>query len=357
MKRIITLIAALLGLCLGLGQPDASNGYSLNHPEKTPTSPIIKLITQCKVKNPYHYKNLTIFPIFANSESNFEYLTLEQGIKQDYVEIKELGSGQVNIVQVKNKSRHYIFGLAGELIIGAKQDRMLKEDILIPPFSKWLEIPVYCTEHGRWTEQTQKFQSRGIMMPGILRAKAMKTESQDEVWAGVDEVHADLAVTPKTRAFKEVYESPNIQEKSQPYLKELLQIPKKGKNIIGVIVAVDDEIICADLFANPSLFERMWEKLLRSYVIDALAKPTSDGVSLDEAKYFLNSITDGTFENQTTPGAGRLVRINSDRGSGSALLFRNDVVHLDLFPESIIDFEHDDGPAPRLDIRRERLHG
>lgn len=213
MKRIITLTAVLLGLCLGLEQPDASSGATVNRHQKTSASPIINLIGQCKVKNPYHYQNLTIFPIFAIPESQFEYLTLEQGIKQDYVEIKELGSGQVNTVQVKNKSRHYIFGLAGELIIGAKQDRMLKEDILIPPFSKWLEIPVYCTEHGRWTEQTKKFQSRGIMMPGMLRAKAMKTESQTEVWAGVDEVHADLAVAPKTRAFKEVYESPNIQEK------------------------------------------------------------------------------------------------------------------------------------------------
>ena len=356
MKRIITLITALLGLCLGLEQPDASSGATVNRHQKTSASPIINLIGQCKIKNPYHYQNLTIFPIFALPESQFEYLTLEQGIKQDYVEIKELGNGQVNMVRVKNKSRHYIFGLAGELIIGAKQDRMLKEDILIPPFSKWLEIPVYCTEHGRWTEQTQKFQSRGIMMPGVLRAKAMKTESQTEVWAGVDEVHADLAVAPKTRAFKEVYESPNIQEKSQPYLKELLPLPKKAKNIIGVIVSVGDEIICADLFANPSLFERMWEKLLRSYVIDALAKPTSNGISLDEAIYFLNSITDGTFNNQATPGAGKLVRIKTNISSGSALLFRGDVVHLDLFPESIIDFEHDDGPAPRLDIRRERLH-
>lgn len=356
MKKIITLIAVLLGIGLGLEQAGASTGVATNRHQKTSASPIINLIGQCKVKNPYQYQNLTIFPIFANPESQFEYLTLEQGIKQDYVEIKELGSGQVNTVRVKNKSRHYIFGLAGELIIGAKQDRMLKEDILLPPFSKWLEIPVYCTEHGRWTEQTQKFQSRGIMMPGKLRGKAMKTESQAEVWAGVDEVHADLAVAPKTRAFKEVYESPNIQEKSQPYLKELLPIPRKTKNIIGVVVAVGDEIICADLFANHSLFDRMWEKLLRSYVIDALAKLTSDGISLDEAVNFLNSITDGNFTNLATPGAGKLVRMNTNISSGSALLFRSDVVHLDLFPESIIDFEHDDEPAPRLDIRRERIH-
>lgn len=133
-------------------------------------------------------------------------------------------------------------------------------------------------------------------------------------------------------------------------------MPGKAKNIIGVIVGVSDEIICADLFANHSLFERMWEKLLRSYVIDALAKSTSDGISLDEAVNFLNSITDGTFTNQVTPGAGRLVRINTDRGSGSALLFRGDVVHLDLFPAMTTDLEYDDGPAPRLDIRRERLH-
>lgn len=352
MKVILSLITIFLSLCLGLKDIDVSSEPVIN---KSKAKPILRLIEQCKINHPYQYQNLTIFPITTNTKSGSAYLTLEQGINQGFLEIRELDESRVNSVKVKNKSRHYIFGLAGELIIGAKQDRMLKEDVLIPPYSKWINIPVFCTEHGRWAEHTKTFESKGMMATGMLRAKASKTESQEQVWDDVDGIQSGLGVAAPTRAFKEVYEASDVQEKSKPYLKELLPMPRKTKNTIGVIIGVGDEIICADLFANHSLFEKMWEKLLRSYIIDALSKPKTDEISMNQARTFLNSIKQASFSRRSTPGAGRLLRIKSNTSSGSVLIFENDVVHLDLFPENILDYENKDETAPNLDLRRERL--
>lgn len=328
---------------------------------------IINFIERCQVKYHYREKNLIIFPIVAESESQFEYLTLEQGINQNYVEIKELGSGYVHTVKLRNSSKHYIFGLAGELIIGAKQDRMLKEDILIPPFSQWLEIPVYCTEQGRWRDKTKKFQSRGLIVPGMLRLRARTTESQTKVWEEVNKVQAQFNIAAETKALKEVYEAPMVSNQAQPYLEKLLPLPKKLKNCIGVIVGIGDQIICADLFANARLFDKLWEKLLRSYIIDALCPAEDDnGISLDQVQNFLLNIKNCTFTNIGTPGTGQLIRIKSKdhksfghsvlRVTGSALLFKGEVVHLDLFPSLSINFEPENRSIPRLDIRRRRLH-
>jgi hypothetical protein len=352
MKKILSLTIIFISFCLGLKNTGTPSNPVI---DKSKEKPILRLIEQCKINNPYRYQNLIIFPITTNTKSGSAFLTLEQGINQGFLEIRELDKSQVNSVRVKNKSRHYIFGLAGELIIGAKQDRMLKEDVLIPPYSKWLNIPVFCTEHGRWAEHTKTFESKGMMATGMLRAKASKTESQDEVWSDVDGIQAGLGIAAPTRAFKEVYEASDVKDKSKPYLKELLPMPRKTKNTIGVIVGVGDEIICADLFANHSLFKRMWEKLLRSYIIDALSKPKTDGISMNQARTFLNSIKSANFSRRSTPGAGRLLRINSYTCSGSALIFEDDVVHLDLFPENILDYENQDETAPNLDLRRERL--
>ncbi|MFB0509805.1 MAG: ARPP-1 family domain-containing protein [bacterium] len=340
MRSIISLIIVFLSLSFSLEHPDAPSGSAVFNNPKRPEKQIIRLIEQCSVKNPFRYQNLIIFPIVVSNESDTRYLTFEESVNNGFLEIRELKNSQVNKVRVQNGSKYYIFGLAGELILGAKQDRMLKEDVLIPPFSRWIEIPVYCTEHGRWTEQTRTFQSRGLIASGLLRARAKMTESQAEVWDGVGQVQDELDVKAPTKAFKEVYEAPNVKDQSQPYLKELLPIPKRAKNTIGVIVGVGDEIICADLFANHSLFERLWEKLLRSYVIDALSKPSADGISLDQASDFLKSVKKASFTQLHTVGAGRLIRINRNVSSGSALIFNNDVVHLDLFPSLITDPKH-----------------
>ncbi|MDH5684378.1 MAG: hypothetical protein OEZ20_07935, partial [candidate division WOR-3 bacterium] len=152
MKVTLSLIAVFLSFCLGLKNLDTPSGTVI---DRSKEKLLLRLIEQCKVKNPFRYQNLIIFPIVVSNESDTRYLTFEESVNNGFLEIRELKNSQVNKVRVQNRSKYYIFGLAGELILGAKQDRMLKEDVLIPPFSRWIEIPVYCTEHGRWTEQTK----------------------------------------------------------------------------------------------------------------------------------------------------------------------------------------------------------
>jgi hypothetical protein len=56
--------------------------------------------------------------------------------------------------------------------------------------------------------------------------------------------------------------------------------------------------------------------------------------------------------NQPTVGAGTLQRLTAPNASGSALVFKKTIVHLDLFLDS--NPVREDGPAPRLDFRRQR---
>ena len=47
----------------------------------------------------------------------------------------------------------------------------------------------------------------------------------------------------------------------------------KGERVVGVIVAYGDEVAWSDIFASPELFNHYWMKLLRSYSVEALARP------------------------------------------------------------------------------------
>src|SRR5438445_12422123 len=44
----------------------------------------------------------------------------------------------------------------------------------------------------------------------------------------------------------------------------------RERNAVGVVVAVNGEIVWADIFASTSLLEKYWPKLVRSYATEAV---------------------------------------------------------------------------------------
>jgi len=51
----------------------------------------------------------------------------------------------------------------------------------------------------------------------------------------------------------------------------------RDRNAVGVVVAINDQIIWADLFASTGLLEKYWPKLIRSYAAEALTRPAAPG--------------------------------------------------------------------------------
>jgi hypothetical protein len=311
----------------------------------------MNLLSQVSVKNPSGYENLTLFPLTGPSSGSAGYRLLDDAMRSGQVEVQEKDGGQVNTVRMRNTGKTYVFGMAGEIVSGAKQDRMLQDDVLLPPGSGWLDVPVYCTEHGRWTG-TSSFGTKGYLASGGVRGKASQTGSQEEVWAEVDAAHEGLGVATPSRAFAKVYEDKGAQEQAQPYIDKLDDLPALFPGAIGVAVAVGDQIVCVDVFGSPELFQKMWPKLLRSYVIDAMQSQQHGKLTAKQVQQFIRGAAGAQVTNQPTVGAGTLQRLSAPSASGSALVFKKTIIHLDLFPDSSPD--RGDGPAPRLDVRRQR---
>ncbi|MBM3331515.1 hypothetical protein FJY68_06640 [candidate division WOR-3 bacterium] len=313
------------------------------------------LLSRVTVKSQSGYENLTLFPLVGPASTYSSYTLLDDAIRSGQVEVKEKDGGQVNTVRVKNTGKTYVFGMAGEIVSGAKQDRMLRDDVLLSPGSGWLDVPVYCTEHGRWAGSSMSFGTKGYVASGAVRGRAAKSQSQDEVWAEVDAAHNGLGVAAESRAFARVYEDKAAQEQARPYYDQLDRLPELCPGALGVLVAVGSRIICVDAFGSPALFRKMWPKLLRSYVIDAMQSRPVGSIGQKQAQQFIQTAARATVTDQPSVGAGRLQRLSALNGSGSALVFRSSVVHLDLFPGG--NCEIDDGSVPPLDFRRQRtLH-
>ncbi|RKX68701.1 hypothetical protein DRP53_10175 [candidate division WOR-3 bacterium] len=296
--------------------------------------PVERIIESVRVGEPLYYKNLWIYPIISTHRlTTRDYLTLDEAVKKGDLVVKEIGSGQVNVVRIKNRGKKPVFIMTGELITGAKQDRMIKEDILLPPHSGWLKVPVFCTERGRWVERTESFEAPKLTASGKVRQWARVTEDQGAVWGAVSETKRKLKVGGRTEALQDVYHDKGVKEKAEGYRKRLLKIPELSSRTIGVVAVVGDSILAVDIFSDHRLFSRLWEKLLNSYIVDALRYESEGRLTRKEVTEFIRSITDAGFEEEMTPGLGTLYHFSSPSLAGAALTHEGRIVHLDAFPK------------------------
>lgn len=319
-------------------------------PLKSNEDAVAHYLNNIKVGDAIEYRNLRIFPIIAHITLSMQrYITLDEAVDKGWLKIKEVGEGQVNFVEVKNNGNKMVFIMTGEMISGAKQDRMIKEDVLLPPKSKWIRVPVYCVEHGRWVQVAPEFKSSRLLVPNALRQRAKISESQSEIWEEIAESQDVLGIASGTGTVKANYEDAKVQKEIDEYAAQLKTVPELSKSTIGVVVTTGNRIICVDIFANNGLLNTLWAKLIKSYAMDALSGGKGT-VSRNAIEEFIDAFKSARYVSTGTPGLGQLIKIESDFGKGSVLVYKTAVVHLDFFPtEGIID---DSGL--RLDFRREQ---
>jgi len=307
--------------------------------------------SRLQVGMPQRYENLTLYPISADGVivPDLE-LTLDEAIERGLLKIAELKPAEVNRVRLVSRAHEPVFIMGGEMLLGAKQDRIAGDDLLIPPRAE-LVIPVYCVEHGRWVAETDAFSSAGALVGSEVR-KARQRADQGAVWSRVAAEQSRLNAPSETGAFRSVRESEEVRDKMAPYTRALSDFAVDSAKARGVVACVGGEIIAADLFGSRTVFRTLWPKLLESYVIDALDRRVR-GSAPDPVRIrrWLDGVTRAEKSRKPTPGAGTLYELRGGGVIGSALVYREGVVHMELFRGYAVQ------PVRfnRLDFRRERL--
>src|SRR5438552_10984371 len=125
-----------------------------------------------QVLDPIRHGNLTIFPVVtSSSHDTHAFLTLDEGLRSGDVIVSESGNisplgrprrrdgvwrephsdgAQVNQLVLVNNSKKPLLLLAGEIVTGGKQDRIIGKDRLVPAESDPIDLSVFCVEPGRW---------------------------------------------------------------------------------------------------------------------------------------------------------------------------------------------------------------
>ncbi len=307
------------------------------------------------------YKGLTVYPLVAREDFPLgDYLTLDEALKRGSLRVTELeGGAQVNTLLLENTGDKHVFILAGEVMKGAKQDRTIQSDLLVPPRSGKLKASAFCTEHGRWAETTRSFQAADVAVPNSVRKAAKQGKEQGRVWDSIAKAQSKLAVSAPSGAAKAIYESRTVQTDMKPYLDKLADVPKLDSHTVGVAAAFGDKLVALDVFGDDDLLRRLYSKLLRSYVVDVMGDAWHGTTSADDVRKFLTSAGKARWSKGDTDGVGLGLEFKAPPLAGSALLYKEMVVHSDLFLDDAATLEdaRPDGnriSPPNLNLRRQQ---
>ena len=299
-----------------------------------------------KVLPPITRGNLSLFPILGGAESNTAHLlTLDEGLRSGAVIVTEAGSlqglirpgtryprysgAEVNKLVLVNNSDRPLLLLAGEVVTGGKQDRVIGVDRIVPPKSDPIDLSVFCVEPGRWVASSEHFASMSsAMAQPSVRQPAMAARDQHQVWAHVASANAGMAAaTPManpvlggpmaggTTSYAKVMQNPEVEKKvasvASNYDGLLHELRQVGAT--GVVVAVNGHLTWADVFASTDLLERYWQKLIRSYVAESLTSVrTSGDADQKSAQMFIDRLQGTREVSETEPGIFRRTEITGD---------------------------------------------
>lgn len=338
MKKLILLLLLLLSPLMA------------RELERKPQLVIEDWLISARVGTPARYRNLVLYPVLLPSRGLPDYHTLDQALALGSLVISEATSGgSVNELKIENRGAEPVFIMAGEILEGAKQDRVLQNDLWLPARSGPVAVAVYCVEHGRWTYQTQNFEkSRPIVANAEVRATARESNDQGAVWSSVEKTQQKAGYSASTNLGK-TYDDPAVKERLAGYRAALEKFARDNPEARGVVVQVGDRLLAVDLFADRTGFVLKFNKLLPSYALEAANDGSSSApVDADKALAFLRRTAGTSWTVQTTPGDGKLLQANDAKVSASALVLGQVVVHLESFPHRGVTPER---PIQRNDDR------
>jgi len=333
---VLLVVAAVVVPCLlQAGEVTSASGYSLLSPMRS--------------------GNLTVFPVVASkSYDTAEFLTLDEGLRSGDVIVTEAGQArglirrrqgepavihpardaEVNRLVLVNNSKRPLLLFAGEIVTGGKQDRVIGKDRIVPSESDPVDLSVFCVEPGRWVAANGKNEFSGggasgavFASPGV-RGSAMAAKNQQQVWDNVGRSKQALAqAVPSaaaaevnsTTSYARVMDNKEVQQKvssvAEPVQRNYESVIRqlRDKNAVGVVAAVNGEIVWADIFASTHLLQKYWPKLVRSYATEAVVTRAKGGeASIKDAQKFLDDLQGRHETAETEPGIYRQTEITGD---------------------------------------------
>jgi hypothetical protein len=248
--------------------------------------------------------------------------------------------GVVGRLTALNNTGDYLLLTDADVLIGAKQNRIVNKSVLLAPYSK-TPLDVSCIERLRWSYNDKNFSApQSTADHGLRKAKAAsmsfldpaagQQNTQGTVWSHINSRLAEEGIRQETESYFDL--SGQIHEKKVKAFP--VCEPEPGCTAIAVFAA--GKVQCIDIFGSEESY-RYYFPLLRDAAFRMADIRT--GVKepeMHEAYYksleaidSFDTVDRRAEENYT--GSGELVLGESDTQIGFDLSMNSELVHRAIF--------------------------
>lgn len=312
-------------------------------------NPVTEFVEKLRLGEPQSFEGLTVIPLLSEHIADVPFVTLDEALARGLIELEEVSeAGSVNELSVVNKADTGVFILDGEELVGAKQNRIANASFIVPAGARTV-IDVSCIERGRWAYNSEQFSTSGSVFGSTGRRAKMEDVSgelsvsgrfrsdQGRVWQEVDGYLHRTGTVSHTDSFVDVQAA--LKERIDAAVAAFRSVPGQ----VGALVSVAGRLIGLDAFGRPSAWVSLFPKLLRSYAVEALGRPEpaadiagdDDPINSDPPT-FLRRLAQAPMEQFDSLGEGTDVRARTGGVMASALVIRDQVLHLAAFPSPMV---------------------
>ncbi len=283
-----------------------------------------ELLENYKLKKIINIENINIYLLKTKNKNNISGIALlRELIDLGLASVQEVDdSGRVDTVKVINKSNKDLLLLSGDILEGAKQNRMIMEHVIIKKNSS-LEVKVSCVERNRWNYKNNKnFHPADIKISPKIRAtkdeyskNRYSQDIQGKIWDDIDKISSKA----KINYFSSDYcEFKNLHDNLEnDKAKNIIENADFNAYLVEGVGKVFFEYFFSNKLAKSSLL-----KSIPSYLCD------QDGSNLNEIKVLdLSLLKNSQWYELASIGLGK--SFSTDESNlGKAIIYKDEIAHL-----------------------------
>lgn len=298
---------------------------------------LAELLPALELSEPIIHGNLAMYPLLSGLDQKPGYLTLDEALEMGRCEVREISeSGNVNRLFLVNGSDLPILLLDGDILRGAKQNRVVNFTMLAPDRSE-IEVPVSCVEQGRWSYSSRNFRAAEESCYASMRvtkALQMKAASKRgnrvldaDQGAILDEISAKsarMAAYSPSRDIEALYRNRDNE------LVRMTEVFKAQTTQVGALFVLHGHVLGMDLFDSPRTLTRVLPRIVRGYVLETFDPSlVRAGNGAEQPDEFIARLRHATARRaKASLGLGEQLHIEGNGIGASGLLHEGRVVHL-----------------------------
>ncbi len=274
---------------------------------------------------------VTVYPVIASGSAKLmeddQILPFADALLQGALTVTEAGHNmEVASLRVHNRGKHAVLVMAGEIVEGGQQDRVITQDLLLQPSDEPVIVQVNCVERGRWSGGSG-FAYGGRAELGLRRVVQVR-RNQDATWEAVASVNQgkggmlnalgydSYAMAPSTGTYMASMRSGVLERQVAKAAGELSEEISKEGNVVGVVVAVGGNIVGTEVYGYPEVWDQVRDTTLAAAARDGMTQQTygtwTTAPTQQVAASFLQSAVGGEAVEVTTRGLATHTTMHSE---------------------------------------------